>query len=280
MATLFKKVVIVGAGYMGFQIGSQIAEHEVLVVLVDTNTKLVEKIQTESDSAYLSATTSLSEAVSDCDLVIESITENLRIKQNFFHSLEGMVAEDVVLVTNSSMLLPSKIARKLHKKDRFCGFHFYAPALGANLVDVSPIKQTAPAVADQLTQFAVETGFEPVRLKKENYGYIQNYLFDGVNERAFSLLLRGVATVEDIDKSFRIVTGASAGPFQMMDTVGLDVVLNIVRNKARRKPATWLVVPLLKRYVSAGKLGVKSGEGFYHYEEGYEVPHVGEKLRA
>ncbi|MEE4193701.1 MAG: 3-hydroxyacyl-CoA dehydrogenase NAD-binding domain-containing protein [Anaerolineae bacterium] len=265
MDKAFEKVVIVGAGTMGLQIGQQVASYQVPVMLVDRNASLVENILLQQDSEFLDATTEFDKALSDCDLVIESITENLHLKQNFFKNLEVHISDTVVLTTNSSMLLPSKIGRKLEHKERFCGFHFYAPAMSANIVDVSPIQQTNPAVAERLCNFASQTGFEPVLIQKENRGYVYNDILDGINSRAIGLVIKGVASIEDVDKSFRINTRAPLGPFQMMDIVGLDVVLHIVKNKARRQPKSLLAVPFLNRYVKAGKLGVKTGEGFYKY---------------
>ena len=265
MEKSFKKILIVGAGYMGYQIARHFAAHQVKVVLFDTNLQTIQRIQKETTGGYLECSTSLEEAAAECDLVIESITENLRVKQDFFKRLEPLVREDTILTTNSSMLLPSKIAKKLNSKHRFCGYHFYAPDLGANIVDVMGIKQTSPQVIDRLYQFSQQNGLEPVHVKKESIGYVYNAILNNINAAAIGLVIKGVSSIEDVDKSFRIVAGTELGPFQMMDIVGLDVVLHIVRNGVVQHPKNLFAIKFLNPYVKAGKLGVKTGEGFYRY---------------
>lgn len=130
-----------------------------------------------------------------------------------------------------------------------------------------PIKRTDSAVAEKLKRLAEETGFEPVVIGKESSGYVYNAIFSAINAKSISLVLRGISTIEDVDKSFRNVTKAPLGPFQMMDLVGLDTVMHITKNMAKKNPMKWLGVKFLRKYVDIGKLGVKTGEGFYKYEE-------------
>jgi 3-hydroxybutyryl-CoA dehydrogenase len=258
--------LILGAGYMGVQIADQLSRYGVKVILYDISRKALDQAKVKLNSELVSFRDTLDCSIEDCDLVIETVTEMLKLKKKLFRDIEALVAIDTVLTTNSSLLLPSKISGKLKHKERFCGFHFYWPDKGANIVDIMPTKKTECSIAQQLYDFSKSVGFEPVFVNKENYGYLYNDIFSDITGKAITLLLRKIGTPEDIDKSFRINTGCDKGPFEMMDEVGLDTVLHITRNIARRKPKAYFGVHLLKRYVNAGKLGVKSGEGFYKYE--------------
>ena len=265
MKTGFKRVLIAGAGNMGCQIAEAIASKGIHVLLYDKSDKSLNKARASLQSGMIDFTNELAADAAECDLVIESIVEDLRSKRMLFREVEAVVSADTILTTNSSMLLPSKIARGLKDKSRFCAFHFYAPGYGANIVDILPVKQTDPEIAGRLFDFAGETGFKPVMVKKENRGYIFNSVFSSINADAISLVIRGVANIGDVDKSFRINAGSKHGPFQMMDIVGLDTVYDITRNMAKRKPLYYFGLRFLKPYIKSGRLGVKSGEGFYKY---------------
>ena len=266
MEGAFKKVLILGAGYMGVQIADQISRHGVRVILYDISRKSLDQARAKLIPDMVSLIDILDVGIHDCDLVIETVTENLEVKQNLFHDIEALVSRDAIFTTNSSLLLPSRISKKLRYKERFCGYHFYWPDKGANIVDIMPTKNTKSGLVQQLYDFSKVVGLEPVLVKKENYGYLYNDIFSDITGKAITLLLRKVGTMEDIDKSFRINTGCQKGPFEMMDDVGLDTVLHITKNIARRKPKAYFGVYLLNRYVKVGKLGVKSGEGFYKYK--------------
>ncbi len=266
MSTVFKKVLIVGAGTLGVQIARRFLDGGMRVVLCDLSEDALLSAKNELNSKTASYITVIDERISDCDLVIESVTEVMKIKQNLFVQIEKYVKADAVLTTNSSMLLPSKIAKKIKKKDRFCAFHFYWPDDGANIADIMPIKQTKPLVTERLKQLADETDFDPVVIGRESEGYVYNAIFSAINAKSISLVIKGVTTIEDVDKSFRNVTKAPLGPFQMMDLVGLDTVMHITRNMAKKNPINWFGVKFLSKYVNSGKLGVKTGEGFYKYD--------------
>lgn len=267
MKGLFEKVLILGAGYMGIQIADLISKHGVKVVLYDISAGSLNRAGEKLNNSMVTCTDTLDEQIQDCDLVIETVTEQLKLKQKLLRDIEVLVASDAVLTTNSSLLLPSRISGKLKHKERFCGYHFYWPEGGANVVDIMPVKETEEAISRKLYEFSKAVGLEPVRVRKENRGYLYNYIFSDITSKAITLYLKKIGTIEDIDKSFRINTKCDKGPFEMMDVVGLDTVLHITRNIAKRKPKAYFGVILLKRYVKAGKLGVKTGEGFYKYQE-------------
>ena len=267
MSTIFKKVLIVGAGTLGVQIARRFLKNGMEVVLCDLSESALSSAKKELNSKNASFLKKIDNKIGDCDLVIESITEVLKIKQKLFAQIEKHVKDETVLTTNSSMLLPSKIAKKIKNKKRFCAFHFYWPDDDANIADIMPIKNTDKAVVEKLKQLAVQTGFDPVVICKENQGYVYNAIFSAINGKSLTLVIRGVTTIEDVDKSFRNVTKAPRGPFQMMDMVGLDTVMHITKNMAKKNPINWVGVKFLKKYVDKGKLGVKTKEGFYKYED-------------
>lgn len=272
MKGIFRKVLILGAGYMGVQIADQISRHGVRVILYDISRKSLDQARTKLTSDRVSLIDNLNDGIHECDLVIETVTENLELKQKLFRDIEALVSKDTILTTNSSLLLPSRISKKLRYQERFCGYHFYWPDKGANIVDIMPTKKTKSGLPQQLYEFSKAVGLEPVLVKKENYGYLYNDIFSDITGKAITLLLLKIGTMEDIDKSFRINTGCEKGPFEMMDDVGLDTVLHITKNIARRKPKAYFGVYLLNRYVKAGKLGVKAGEGFYKYASELRSP--------
>ncbi len=266
MEHTFQKVLILGAGYMGIQIAELISRHGIRTVLYDINQASLETANRKLNSPMVSYIHVLDCGIRDCDLIIETVTEDLKLKQRLLCELEVYTDETAIVTTNSSLLLPSNISKKLKRKENFCGYHFYWPDRGANIVDIMPTKRTEKSIPQKLIEFSKEVGLEPVLVRKEHYGYIYNDIFSDITGKAITLLLLKISTIEEIDKSFRVNTGCEKGPFEMMDEVGLDTVLHITRNMARRKPKAYFGISFLKRYVQAGKLGVKSGEGFYRYE--------------
>lgn len=266
MSNTFKKILVVGAGTLGIQIARVISNHGD-VVLCDLSKAALRRAKSQLSSEYVSYIETLDGRISDCDLVIESVTEVAKLKQQVFKQIESLVGKDTILATNSSMLLPRKIAKMIKDKSRFCAYHFYWPEDGATIVDIMPIKQTADNVIEKMRMFSLEIGLDPVDVMKENAGYVFNVMFGALNSRALSLVIRGVSTIEDVDKSFRNVVKCPLGPFQMMDIVGLDTVLHIAKNQAKRNPVIWFGVRFIKKYVQQGKLGRKTGEGFYKYDQ-------------
>lgn len=258
------KVLVIGAGTLGVQIANLLSMHGIEVTLNDINKKALQVANEKIQSDKVNYSEQLS--ADAYDLVIESIVERLDMKQELFRRLEQLLGPDVIFVTNSSFLLPSKINKKISNKNRFCSYHFYWPDEGANIVDIMPTKKTDCEIVRRLQSFSQDVGLEPIVINRENHGYVYNYIFSAMNTKAITLVIKGISNVEDIDKSVRINLGCNYGPFQMMDMVGLDTVLHITRNQAKRNPKAWFGVWFINKYVKMGKLGIKSGEGFYKYE--------------
>jgi 3-hydroxybutyryl-CoA dehydrogenase len=212
----------------------------------------------------LSGTTTF-DALKDCDLIIEAIVENLEQKQDTYASLEPVVAERTIFVSNTSSLCITELAAATRRPDRFGGLHFFNPVPLMKLVEVIRALTTSDETYRTLFDFAQSLGKEPITAP-DRPGFIVNrllvpYLLDAI--RAYE---HGLGTLEDIDKGMKLGCGYPMGPFTLLDFVGLDTTYYIanIMFEEFREPA-YAPPPLLKRMVLAGYLGRKSGRGFYTY---------------
>ena len=212
----------------------------------------------------LSGTTTF-EALKDCDLIIEAIVENLEQKQETYTSLEPVVSERTIFVSNTSSLCITELAAATRRPDRFGGLHFFNPVPLMKLVEVIRALTTSDETYHTLFDFAQSLGKEPITAP-DRPGFIVNrllvpYLLDAI--RAYE---HGLGTLEDIDKGMKLGCGYPMGPFTLLDFVGLDTTYYIanIMFEEFREPA-YAPPPLLKRMVLAGYLGRKSGRGFYTY---------------
>ena len=174
------------------------------------------------------------------------------------------------ITTNSSTLVPSQYAEATGRPARFCALHFHQPIWSSNVVDIMPHPGTDPAVVVLVRDFARTIDQIPILLQKESPGYVFNAMLDAVLSAASDLVARNVATFEDVDRSWMGITGMPVGPFGIMDLVGLDLIYSIVLRKAgifRFLPAARRPLSVLESYVERGKLGLKTGEGFYTYPD-------------
>jgi 3-hydroxybutyryl-CoA dehydrogenase len=212
----------------------------------------------------LSGTTKL-EDLKDADLVIEVIIENLEEKTKAFGVLDGVCGERTIFCSNTSSLCITELAAKTKRPDRFAGLHFFNPVPLMKLVEVIRALTTSDETYQTVFSFAQSLGKEPITAP-DKPGFIVNrllvpYLLDAI--RAYE---NGLGTLEDIDKGMKLGTGYPMGPFTLLDFVGLDTtyyIANIMFDEYR-EPA-YAPPPLLKRMVLAGRLGKKSGQGFYKY---------------
>ena len=214
--------------------------------------------------ANLSGTTKLEE-LKDCDLVIEAIIENVEEKAKAYRVLDGVVAEHAIFCSNTSSLCITELAATTKRPDRFAGLHFFNPVPLMKLVEVIRGLTTSDDTYQQVFAFAQSLGKEPITAP-DKPGFIVNrllvpYLLDAI--RSYE---HGLGTVEDIDKGMKLGTGYPMGPFTLLDFVGLDTTYYIanIMFEEYREPA-YAPPPLLKRMVLAGRLGKKSGQGFYKY---------------
>jgi 3-hydroxybutyryl-CoA dehydrogenase len=207
------------------------------------------------------------DALSDCDLVIEAIVENLDEKKRTYAALETIVGDHAILASNTSSLCITELASSTKRPDRFAGLHFFNPVPIMKLVEVIRALTTSDETYQTVFAFAQTLGKEPITAP-DRPGFIVNrllvpYLLDSV--RAYE---NGLGTLEDIDKGMKLGCGYPMGPFTLLDFVGLDTTYYIanIMFEEFREPA-YAPPPLLKRMVLAGWLGRKSGRGFYSYEK-------------
>ena len=212
----------------------------------------------------LTGTTSV-DALKDCDLVIEAIIENLEDKRRTYAALEEVVREQTIFLSNTSSLCITELAAATKRPDRFGGLHFFNPVPLMKLVEVIRALTTSDETYQTVFAFAQSLGKEPITAP-DRPGFIVNrllvpYLLDAI--RAYE---NGLGTLEDIDKGMKLGCGYPMGPFTLLDFVGLDTTYYIanIMFEEFREPA-YAPPPLLKRMVLAGRLGKKSGQGFYKY---------------
>ncbi|MEJ9078728.1 3-hydroxyacyl-CoA dehydrogenase [Gordonia malaquae] len=282
--TDIKNVVVLGTGVLGSQIAFQSAYHGFAVTAYDINNDAIEQakgrfaglVETyknevkgaadgKADEALtrVSYSSDLADAVKDADLVIEAIPEILDLKRSTYATLGEVAPAKTIFATNSSTLLPSDIADSTGRPDRFLALHFANHVWAFNTAEIMGTAQTDPAVFDTVVEFAGEIGMVPIPIHKEKAGYVLNSMLVPFLNAGLALAAGGYAAPEDVDKTWRIGTGAPMGPFQIYDVVGLNTPYNILMNGGddEQKLAAWLK----ENYIDKGKLGLAAGEGFYKY---------------
>jgi 3-hydroxybutyryl-CoA dehydrogenase len=208
---------------------------------------------------------SLEEALDGAWLVVESVPEKLDIKIPLWGDIDEAAPPDTIFATNSSSYPSRLMAENVRDKRRLCNMHFYMPP-DINAVDLMSDGVTDRRLLDTLLAVLPEFGVHPFEARRECTGFIFNRIWAAIKRESLAVVAEGVARPEDVDGMFKINWGVPAGPFQMMDLVGLDVVLDIENNYADEFPhLPENVRDLLRSYVDAGKLGLKTGEGFYSY---------------
>ena len=203
------------------------------------------------------------DAAAQADLVIEAVPEVLDLKRDVYTRLGELAPAKTIFATNSSTLLPSDMVEFTGRPDRFLALHFANRVWKFNTAEVMGTTQTDPAVFATVEEFATEIGMVPIAIHKEKAGYVLNTLLVPLLNAGMGLAAGGDAAVEDIDKTWRIATGAPLGPLQILDVIGLTTPYNILTHSSTgdEKLATWLK----ETYIDQGKLGVATGEGFYKY---------------
>ena len=279
-----KKVGVLGCGLMGSGIAEVAARAGFVTVIREVSEELLEKgrgriekslakavfkgkLVEEEKAKILSRLTGVVELddLSDCDLVIEAIVENIDAKRQTFQALDETVKKSALFASNTSSLTITEIAMSTNRPDQFLGLHFFNPVPVMKLVEVVRTLITSEESAQRAMAFVRALGKEPVACR-DNSGFIVNrllvpYLLDAI--RAYE---EGVGSLEDIDKAMQLGCAYPMGPFTLLDYVGLDTTLyiaNIMFDEYREK--RFAPPPLLKQMVLAGRFGRKSGQGFYEY---------------
>ena len=281
-----RKVGVVGCGIMGTGITQVCAQSGYRVVVSDTDDKILKKglafidkilsrsvdkgrissEEKESIQDRMQGTTSL-EDFSDCDFVIEAVTEDVKLKEKVHQDLDKVCPEHCIIASNTSNISITKLAAATHRPDRFIGMHFFSPARVMKLVEVIPGMETSDETMSITLELAGKMGKEPVKLKKECVGFIVNRLLQIFEDEAIALVEEGVASVEDIDRAVKLGLGHPMGPFELMDFTGMQLQLDSSEIMFAEYGERYIPRPLLRRMVSAGRFGIREGKGWYDYPE-------------
>ena len=237
----------------------------------DVTPEQIDELEAQFEKAYdsLTLTTSYEEAAKDADLVIEAIAEDPQQKIAFYTELAKHLPEKTIICTNSSTMLPSTFASYTGRPEKYLGLHFANSIWKNNTAEIMGHAGTSKEAYDEVVEFASAIRMIPLRLHKEQPGYILNSMLVPFLNSAEMLYATGVADPETIDKTWMLATGAPAGPFRILDIVGLTTAYNIViMSPDAKDPETvpGKIAAVLKEKIDKGETGVNAGKGFYTYK--------------
>ena len=295
-----ENIAVIGAGTMGNGIAHVFAQNGYKVNLIDISTEALdkafktieknldrmlskEKITTETKEKTLSnlhKITNLKEGVSDADLVVEAATENMDIKLSIFKQMDQFAPANCILSTNTSSISITKIAAVTKRADKVIGMHFMNPVPVMKLVEIIKGYSTSNETLQTIMELSKIIGKVPVEVN-DFPGFVANKILMPMINEAIITLHEGVAGVEEIDTVMKLGMAHPMGPLQLADFIGLDVCLAILKvlQDGFGNPK-YAPCPLLVNMVTAGKLGVKSGEGFYNWSHGTKELIVSDNFKA
>jgi len=293
-----KNIAVIGAGTMGNGIAHTFAQSGFTVKLIDISEASLEKgmktIATNLDRMVAKGTiteddkhktisniityTDMKDGVVGVDLVVEAATENVGLKLKIFQQLEELTDSHVILATNTSSISITQIAAATKRADKVIGMHFMNPVPIMKLVEIIKGYSTSKETFDTIYNLSKTLGKVPVEVN-DYPGFVANRILMPMINEAIETLYNGVAGVEEIDTVMKLGMAHPMGPLQLADFIGLDVCLSIlnVMYDGFKNPK-YAPNPLLVNMVMAGKLGVKSGEGFYDYSESKKAEKVSKQF--
>ena len=295
-----KNIAVIGAGTMGNGIAHVFAQSGYQVNLIDISTEALDKAlatieknldrmvakekitqeNKQSTLGNLSKITDLKKGVEAADLVVEAATENMDIKLSIFKDMDQHAPEHCILSTNTSSISITKIAAATNRADRVIGMHFMNPVPIMKLVEVIKGYSTSDKTLDTIMELSRNIGKIPVEVN-DFPGFVANKILMPMINEAIITLHEGVAGVEEVDTVMKLGMAHPMGPLQLADFIGLDVCLAILKvlQDGFGNPK-YAPCPLLVNMVTAGKLGVKSGEGFYSWNHGTKDLIVSDYFKA
>jgi len=294
-----KNITVIGAGTMGNGIAHVFAQNNYIVNLVDisqdaldiglaTITKNLDRLVSKeriteavkiSTLNNLTTFTSISEGVKNADLVIEAATENVDLKLKIFKQLDAEAPSKTILATNTSSISITKIASVTNRPDKVIGMHFMNPVPIMKLVEIIRGYTTSNEVTKSIMKLSENLKKVPVEVN-DYPGFVANRILMPMLNEAIETLYNGVAGVYEIDTVMKLGMAHPMGPLQLADFIGLDVCLSIlnVMYDGFKNPK-YAPCPLLVNMVQAGKLGIKSGEGFYDYSENRKAEIISQQFK-
>ncbi|WP_430613071.1 3-hydroxyacyl-CoA dehydrogenase family protein [Flavobacterium sp. JP2137] len=289
-----KNIAVIGAGTMGNGIAHTFAQKGFKVFLIDISEKSIEMGMatilknldrmiakgaiTEADKKAtienIITYNDIKDGVINADLVVEAATENSTLKLNIFKELSQVCSKDTILATNTSSISITQIASVVSNPERVIGMHFMNPVPIMKLVEIIRGYNTSDAVTEQIMDLSKQLDKTPVEVN-DYPGFVANRILMPMINESIETLYNGVAGVPEIDTVMKLGMAHPMGPLQLADFIGLDVCLSIlnVMHDGFKNPK-YAPCPLLVNMVMAGKLGVKSGEGFYDYSESKKADKV------
>ena len=283
-----KKLGVVGAGAMGngiaqlaAQIGCDVVMRDIEDAFVERGMKNIDRFlsksvekgkleSTEKDAILgrISGTTDMSR-LKDVDFVIEAVIEDLELKKSVFKELDKLCRPEVVLASNTSSMSLTEIAAATKRPENVCGMHFFNPVPLMRLVEVIRGYATSDETVAITTDLAKKMGKTTVEVKKDSPGFIVNRIMIPHMVEAIKIVEEGIATKEDVDTAVKNGLNYPMGPFELMDLTGIDICyfVNEYFHKELNKELKWVSPNLLKTMIRAGKLGRKTGEGWFDYSK-------------
>lgn len=282
-----KKVCVVGTGKMGTQIALNCAIHGFETVITGRSLAKLEDIKTWSDD-YLKGrvskgklteeqatkaadnfkyTTDLKQAVSECQIIFESVVEDKEIKKQIFTDINSWAMPDAVIASNSSYMPSSEFSEYITNPGRLANAHFFHPALAMKLVEVIKGEHTSEDTIEILMDFAKATGKTPIRVNKEIDGFVVNRVLRAIRDEAFFLIEEGVVSPQDLDIGVELGLNHPMGPFKLLDFTGVDLMY---RSSEKRWKDTGIKphgYDIVKEMYENNEWGRKTGKGFYDYEQ-------------